>query len=49
MKARTLVERNRFLCGLFVAGAVFVGTAGLIGSRVVLQVTPSVDNDPIPL
>ena len=41
MKARTLVERNRFLCGLFAAGAVFVGSAGLLGSRVVLQVTPS--------
>ena len=39
--ARAFVERNRFLCALFLTGAVFVGAAALLGPKVVIQVTPS--------
>jgi conjugative transfer signal peptidase TraF len=35
------VQNNKFLCALFLAGAVFVGAAKLLGPRVVIQVTPS--------
>jgi len=41
MTVRGLIRRNRFLCALFMAGALFVGTARVFGSRVVVQVTPS--------